>query len=661
MAQGECGLAAVKLNGLIAGLYLFAERVGHDAAGRFASELDGELEVPGIAAAGAGDPLVDGEAALLHIGEVEAAVRRALRLAIVTVGHLLLHTIGIHIPSHICFGQIREGVVPSITGPLNCDCLYNFLVTVVGASVQRQLQPVWMIPVVHPSLGNCDLGFGNVGNRSGKIASICSIRIGRNKVPSSSLAGIVGVLLTIHIVGGKASEGSSPFRITFSAECNWILTCHLFICALCRPAPKFHCYRRLSDTSLPHFIHRQTNGGDVDKNVGVIGLISCSHKDVAICAPLLYDPILGRNGASQIVFRQASPGVGPPIDAGKSFGSKELPSSSPIITILECHGNGGIFRQVFHRIPLLHSCYGRIVCVRNGFQPVGHSEMISVFAIGCFIGVAVVGTAVLNHILIFDLAVLVPSGLELHDPIGLTGGQTGDGLCPTVRRSFIAAPQGDYQVLLESSASIDLDIFPVIPALLLHHKAGLPGIIARGIGTGVPLVIVVHPDFLDGDAVQVQGVGGLQVTVQICVCHNTSSRRINAIIVVATTFFPNRDNLGFTIINHLSFHHPVLQVGDLFLYSLIVRRNFADRGRQIVKRFTPGTVQTACNRPFKIAGFIIIGENFAVCIRGKSAGKIGFGLLPLSAAGGCCTILFPHLDLDRHGQIFAQIVTGDVL
>ena len=344
MVQGECGHTVFKLNGPVVGPYLFAERIGRNAALGCAGEGDGELEVPGIAAAGAVNPLVDGEAALLHVGEVEAAVRRALRLAIVTVGHLLLHTIGIHIPSCICFGQICEGVGPGVIGPVNCNRLHLFF-TSVEAAVQRQLQPVWMIPVVHPSLGNCDLGFGNVGNGSGKIASICSIRIRGNKVPCGSLAGIVGVLLTIHIVGGKASEGSSPFRITLSAECNWILTCHLFICALCRPAPKFHCYRRLSDTSLPHFIHRQTNGGDVDKNVGVIGLISCSHKDVAICAPLLYDLVLGRNGASQIVFRQASPGVGPLIFTGKSFGSKELPSFSVIITILEYHGNGGLFRQ----------------------------------------------------------------------------------------------------------------------------------------------------------------------------------------------------------------------------------------------------------------------------------------------------------------------------
>ena len=255
MAQGECGLAAVKLNGLIAGLYLFAERVGHDAAGRFASELDGELEVPGIAAAGAGDILVDGESALLHVGEVEAAVRGDLRHAVVTVGHRLLHTIGIHIPSCICFGQICEGVGPGVIGPVNCNRLHLFFNS-VEAAVQRQLQPVWMIPVVHPSLDNCDLGFGNVGNGSGKIASICSIRIRGNKVPCGSLAGIVGVLLTIHIVGGKAGEGSSPFRITLAVECNRAFTFHPFICAFRCPAPELHCYGRRNNTSLPHFLYR---------------------------------------------------------------------------------------------------------------------------------------------------------------------------------------------------------------------------------------------------------------------------------------------------------------------------------------------------------------------------------------------------------------------
>ena len=188
--------------------------------------------------------------------------------------------------------------------------------------------------------------------------------------------------------------------------------------------------------------------------------------------------------------------------------------------------------------------------------------MISVFAIGCFIGIAVVVTAVPNHILICDLAVIIPPGLQLSDPV-LVRGQTGDGL--THGAVLIRAPQGDHQVL-GRAAFIDLNIFPVTPALLLHHKAGLPGIIARGIGTGVPLVIVVHPDLFDGDTLEVQNVGGnVAVTLECNVGQDASAVDVLCVRIGAVNInrYLNCSSCRISISDlYLSFHYPVLQESE---------------------------------------------------------------------------------------------------
>ena len=248
-----------------------------------------------------------------------------------------------------------------------------------------------------------------------------------------------------------------------------------------------------------------------------------------------------------------------------------------------------------------------------------------------------------------DGTVSLPVGLQLTHPV-LAKRQAGDGGALLV--VVVVRRQGDHQVLALVSGVLYCD--PVLAILLLYHKADEPLKRTAGSGPGAVLVVAVVPDLFDGQALELQLVGG-------DVAFGCERGAIHQVVVI-----------GFNFVCYIAavvLHGDLLSI-DAGLYHPVLQEHGA-----CSLRFTYSVLdQDRMGQAADGLGVPLVGTQGSGDAGGKLVGGIGteqllihailifqnlreerLGILP-------STILFrfPYLDLEVYGQCLAvQEVLGN--
>ena len=247
---------------------------------------------------------------------------------------------------------------------------------------------------------------------------------------------------------------------------------------------------------------------------------------------------------------------------------------------LEGDGDGGGNRGFIRRVPRLGD--GDIALVGDHLKGVGHGvgAVAPLVLGGVGLVVEVVGITAslyrfLHEVCGINSTVLTrfPVGLQLTHPV-LAQGQAGDGAgALRLVRVVVGGPvHADDQVLAVRSLYRGPSAAILLP---LNHKADRPLIIGTDGRPGAVLVVAVVPDLLDGQALEVQVVGGdVAVLCKGHVLQNavTGGRIVVIRCCIAGTAVLNRDFNRRSADSNRSLYHPVLQEQEFARVDRFARR-----------------------------------------------------------------------------------------